>query len=147
VYILLSVISECYSTTIRATARKVTALYDSALSATGVTIAQLALLRRLDEDVPLSVDELARSSDLERSTVARNVKVLEKQGLVELGKSTIDRRAAAILLTPEGADRRRACEPLWDAAQLEFEQRFGTERAETLRELCRQFEQVYSAAA
>jgi len=140
-------ISDCYSTTIRATARKVTAMYDAALSSTGVTIAQLALLRRLDRDVPLSVDELSRSSDLERSTVARNVRVLEKQGLVELGQSTIDRRAAAILLTAEGAETRNACEPLWDAAQLKFEREFGAERAEALRELCRQFEQVYSTAA
>ncbi|WP_309616406.1 MarR family transcriptional regulator, partial [Salinibacterium sp.] len=77
--------TECYSTTIRAATRKITGMYDAALEPAGVTIAQLALLRRLSDEIALSVEDLARTAELERSSAARNVRVLEKQGLVSIG--------------------------------------------------------------
>ncbi|WP_394768666.1 MarR family winged helix-turn-helix transcriptional regulator [Lacisediminihabitans sp.] len=140
-------ITDCYSTTIRATTRKITAMYDDALAPAGITIAQLALLRRLSADSPLSVDALAKSAELERSTVARNIRVLQSLALVEIGQSTTDRRAAAILLTARGVETRLKSEPLWDGAQRRFEERFGRERAEALRDLCRQFELVQADSA
>lgn len=118
-------------------------MYDDALAPAGVTIAQLALLRRLSDEVPVSVEGLARSAELERSTVARNIRVLQKQGLVQLGESTTDRRAAAIQLTAEGVETRQRCEPLWDKAQRRFEEQFGFENAAALRDLCRQVDAIY----
>jgi DNA-binding MarR family transcriptional regulator len=139
--------SECYSTTMRSTTRKITAMYDAALAPAGITIAQLALLRRLSNQTPISVEGLARSAELERSTVARNIRVLQKQGLVTLAESTTDRRAVAILLTSAGLDARQRCDPLWDEAQDRFETQFGADRAEALRDLCRQFDAVFAAVA
>jgi DNA-binding MarR family transcriptional regulator len=147
VHILAIMRSECYSTTIRSTTRKITAMYDAALAPAGVTIAQLALLRRLSDETPTSVDGIARSAELERSTAARNVRLLEKQGLVTLGVSDTDRRAAAIVLTAHGVAVRAQCEPLWDEAQRTIEDLFGAKRAAALRELCREFDAIHSAAA
>jgi DNA-binding MarR family transcriptional regulator len=135
VYILAIMMSDCYSTTIRAATRKITGMYDAALAPAGVTIAQLALLRRLSDETPLSVEDLARAAELERSTATRNVRVLEKEGLVTIGKSETDRRAVTILLTPHGVDARRQSEPLWDEAQRQFEEKMGLEAANALRSL------------
>ncbi len=129
--------TECYSTTIRAATRKITGMYDAALEPAGVTIAQLALLRRLSDEIALSVEDLARTAELERSSAARNVRVLEKQGLVSIGKSETDRRAATILLTPHGVHVRRECAPLWEKAQRQFEEKMGSEAATALRSLLR----------
>ena len=129
--------TECYSTTIRAAARKVTGLYDAALEPAGINIAQLALLRRLSDETALSVEDLARSAELERSTATRNVRVLEKQGLVSIGKSDTDRRAVSILLTPHGVATRRRSEPLWEDAQRQFEAKIGVDGAQALRSLLR----------
>jgi DNA-binding MarR family transcriptional regulator len=110
-------------------------MYDAALQPAGVNIAQLALLRRLSDTTALSVEELARAAELERSTVTRNVRVLEKQGLVEIGESEKDRRTVTILLTPRGVETLRRSEPLWDEAQRRFEEQIGADNAKALRSL------------
>ena len=129
--------TDCYSTTLRTATRKVTGLYDAALKPAGINIAQLALLRRLSDETALSVEDLARSAELERSTATRNVRVLEKQGLVSVGKSDTDRRAVTILLTPHGVDTRHRSEPLWEQAQRQFEANVGVDAARALRSLLR----------
>jgi DNA-binding MarR family transcriptional regulator len=120
---------------IRTATRKVTSMYDTALKPAGINIAQLALLRRLSDETALSVEDLARSAELERSTATRNVRVLEKQRLVSVGKSDTDHRAVTILLTPHGVDTRNQSEPLWDEAQRQFEAKVGLDAARALRAL------------
>jgi DNA-binding MarR family transcriptional regulator len=112
-------------------------LYDAALEPVGINVAQLGLLRRLDRSCarPLSIQELAERSELERSTVARNVRVLEKQGLVELGESTEDRRVSTVLLSDKGLDALEQADPLWQSAQHEVERMFGRQSASKLRSL------------
>lgn len=136
-YILVNMKTDCYSTTIRTATRKVTGMYDAALKPVGINIAQLALLRRLSEETALSVEDLAQSAELERSTATRNVRVLEKQGLVSVGKSDTDRRAVSILLTPHGVDTRHRSAPLWEDAQRQFEAKVGLDAARALRSLLR----------
>jgi DNA-binding MarR family transcriptional regulator len=127
--------SDCYCTSVRAASRKMTAIYDEALQPAGINVAQLALLRRLSDATALSIDELARTVELERSTVARNIRVLAKQDLVQIGESEKDRRAATILLTAHGVDTRRRAGIFWDQAQLQFEESIGADNARALRAL------------
>jgi DNA-binding MarR family transcriptional regulator len=127
--------TECYCTSIRRATRKITALYDAALEPVGINVAQFGLLRRLDRSSasPLSIQELADRSELERSTVARNVRVLEKHGFVELGGSTEDRRSSTILLTDEGLAALEQGVPLWHDAQRQVEEMLGQQTASKLR--------------
>ena len=64
-----------------------TALYDSILEPAGVTLAQYSLLRRIERAGSVSLTRLGRITELDRSTVGRNVKALEKIRLVRLGQS------------------------------------------------------------
>jgi DNA-binding MarR family transcriptional regulator len=111
----------------------VTSIYDEALAPAGVNAAQFALLRRLGESSPLSISQLADRTELERSTVARNVRVLEKRRLVELGGLPGDRRTTAIRLSDRGRRALRDGGPLWETAQRRFEELLGAGRASELR--------------
>ena len=127
--------TDCYCTSLRAATRKVTALYDAALEPAGVNVAQWGLLRKLDTTPPdpVSIQTLAERAELERSTVARNVRVLEKLGLVRLGESRQDRRSATIALTAGGRATLENGAPLWEAAQSQVEEMLGGTVAHELR--------------
>jgi DNA-binding MarR family transcriptional regulator len=127
--------TDCYCTSLRAATRKITALYDAALAPVGVNVAQWGLLRRLDVDSSISIQELADRSELERSTVARNIRVLEKDGFVQLGESAGDRRAATIALTDRGMTALQRGESLWEQAQSQIEEQLGNTEARDFRSL------------
>jgi len=126
--------SPCYCSTLRAAARKATALYDAALAPAGVNVAQYGLLRRIERRGSVSLTELGRLAELDRSTVGRNARVLERLGLVRLAAAR-DQREAAVSLTEKGAETLRLARPMWEDAQLRIEAALGAAGAETLRAL------------
>lgn len=129
--------TDCYCTSLRVAARRASEIYDRALEPVGITSAQWSLLRRVPQPGgrPITIQELADRAELERSTVARNIRVLEKRGLVELKTSSTDRRASAIVLTPDAVSVTAAAQPLWQRAQREIEQALTVESASELRRL------------
>ncbi len=124
----------CYCAAVRTAARKTTALYDAALEPAGLTLAQYSLLRKIERAGAVSLTELGRMADLDRSTVGRNVKALEQLRLVRpvLAK---DRREAAVRLAPAGVEALRLAAPLWEDAQRRVETALGAGSAEQLRSL------------
>lgn len=129
--------TDCYCTSLRVAARRASAIYDRALEPVGITSAQWGLLRRVPQPggEPITIQDLADRAELERSTVARNIRVLEKRGLVEMTTSSTDRRASAIVLTPDAVAVTAAAQPLWQRAQREIEQALSVESAAELRRL------------
>ncbi len=126
--------SECHCTTLRAAARRVAAAYDEALGPTGLNVAQFAMLRRISRRDSISLTQLGELSDLDRSTIGRNARVLERAGLVELG-SGADQREAVVALTRRGRKTLQDAAPLWKACQQGIETRVGRERMRALREV------------
>jgi DNA-binding MarR family transcriptional regulator len=94
--------SQCFCTILRETTRRLTAIYDETLADIGVNVAQFNLLRRLERSGPLAITELAGITDLDRTTISRNVKVIERKGLVAL-EAGEDRRESVVLLTKSGS--------------------------------------------
>jgi DNA-binding MarR family transcriptional regulator len=114
--------------------RKLSALYDDALTPVGINIAQFSLLRNVERRQPVSLTELARHLELDRSTLGRNVRVLERLGMLSFGRGD-DHREALVLLTEEGAQTLRAALPLWQACQESVSARLGPEKLAVLTEL------------
>ncbi|MBV9289884.1 MAG: MarR family transcriptional regulator [Hyphomicrobiales bacterium] len=114
----------CYCAALRAAARKATALYDEALAPAGLTVAQYSLMRRIEPARGITVTELARIAELDRSTVGRNVKALERRGLVRM-LATGDRREAAAELSADGIAALERAAPLWAEAQRRMEAALG----------------------
>lgn len=126
--------SRCYCALLRKATRRVTSLYDDALQPLGINLAQFSLLRHIERGEPISMTELGRKIELERSTVSRNVKVLEGMGLVLAGTGT-DQREAVVALTEKGRQILADGDPFWQDAQDKIEARLGTDAAATLKEL------------
>lgn len=126
--------SACYCSHLRAAVRRTTAVYDHALAPVGVNIAQFGLMRRVDRAGAVSLTELARISELDRSTVGRNVRVLERLGLVRQAKGD-DLREASVRLTAAGEAALQQALPLWEAAQAHVEMALGDDGVRTLMTL------------
>ena len=129
-----SMLSACLCLHLRKATRKLGARYDAALAPVGINIAQYSLLRTIEKYQPISLTELGRHLELDRSTMGRNVRVIEKLGFVELGRGD-DQREATVALGHRGHDVLRAAEPLWARCQDEVGQRLGTDRLELLADL------------
>lgn len=124
----------CLCIELRKASRKVTAFYDEALASTGVNIAQFSLLRKIRRHGPMSLTALAEMVDLDRSTLGRNVRVLEKMGLVTLGAGK-DQREANVELTSSGRMTLTAGDPLWDRAQDDIADKIGADGVAQLQAL------------
>jgi len=116
--------SICYCDVLRTASRKTTAIYDAALAPTGVNLAQFSLLRKIRRAAPVSLSELGRLAELDRSTIGRNVKVLQRMGLARVTPGE-DQREATVTLDEGGLVVLRDGAPLWDEAQSFIEAKLG----------------------
>lgn len=124
----------CHCILLRKASRKVSSYYDEALAPLGVNIGQFSLLRNINRLAPISLTDLAVQVELDRSTVGRNTKVLERMGLVAIGHGE-DQREAMLTVAPKGAAILKQGAPLWDSVQDDIEARLGTEKTRQLQEL------------
>ena len=126
----------CICTALRLAALSATERYDAHLAPSGLKVTMFRLLSLASKAEEPTITSLARILGLERSTVGRNLKVLERQGLIAL-KGGTDERAKFIDVTPKGLTAIEAAQPLWQAAQNEMRQALGEEDADALLRLAR----------
>jgi DNA-binding MarR family transcriptional regulator len=126
--------TSCHCILLRRASRKVSSYYDEALAPLGVNIGQFSLLRNIRKLEPVSLTDLAHRVELDRSTVGRNAKVLERMQLIAIGHGD-DQREAMLTITPRGHEILDQGAPLWDGVQDQIEARLGPEKTEQLREL------------
>jgi len=126
--------TECLCTRLRRASRGVSKLYDDALSEIGLNVAQYSLLRHLQRLDRPSITDLAEAMGLERSTLGRNLRVLEGRGMVELSGGT-DQRNRLVVLTPAGERLLGEARGAWQAAQVELKQRLQPQHLDALDEL------------
>ena len=120
----------CFNT--RKTARLLGQFYDRALEASGLRNTQFTALAVVERYGSISITDLARAMDIERTTLTRNLQVLRRDGLLKLGTG-VDARSKTVALTPKGRRRLEAALPLWSAAQKSVLQGFGGKRWRSLR--------------
>ncbi len=128
---------ECNCLAIRQAARHITQFYDQLFAPTGLRATQYAILSRLRRDGPMTINALAAALVMDRTTLGRNVLPLQRDGLVEIGAAVADRRRRVLRLTDIGAARQIEASPRWAVAQARFDEVFGGDRAQALRDLLR----------
>ena len=106
----------CACATARHVARTLTQLYDTALRDTGLEAPQFALLMAIDQIGPCNQSALGERYALDKTTVSRNVKWLERRGWVQASIGE-NRRERELILTAEGRKRLTAARPKWRTAQ------------------------------
>lgn len=125
----------CYCVLLRTATRRLGALYDEALAPFGINIGQFSLLRIISRRQPVSMTELGQIAELDRSTIGRNVRVLERMGLVKTGRGEDDQREAVVSLMPRGTKLLAEAKPHWDACQRDIEAKLGTDKLQALSEI------------
>ena len=128
--------TECNCQALRQAARHVTQIYDSHLTQEGLRTTQYSILAKLNRLGPLSINELAKSMVMDRTTLGRAIRPLERDKLLAIATGD-DARVRKLKLTPAGEVRLKAASAKWRDAQKEFELAFGSGDAADMRGVLR----------
>jgi DNA-binding MarR family transcriptional regulator len=123
----------CNCLAARKAARYLTAAYDKALAPSGLRITQFTILNKLGRLGPMTIKRLAAAMAMDRTTLAANLKPMERDGLLVTAAAVEDRRATAIEITEAGKAKLMEAVPLWTLAQAQFEAGYGATSASQLR--------------
>jgi len=117
----------------RKAARLITKLYEDRLSGVGLTSTQFSILVYIDDVGAASMKDLVEALVMERTSVVRALQPMERDGLVESRPDEADTRRNVVRLSAAGKQKLEQALPVWQAAQEEFERKFGAELASQLR--------------
>jgi DNA-binding MarR family transcriptional regulator len=131
--VLAEMDGRCNTTASRRAARYLSASYDKALAPVGLRITQFSILHTLAVGGRTSITALSEAIAMDRTTLATNLKPLERDGLLAVRQDETDRRTRAVEITAAGLARLEQAVPLWRSAQDRFEATFGTTEAAELR--------------
>lgn len=124
---------ECNCFALRQASRFVTQLYERHLSQADLTAAQFTILSHLNRKPGATAAELADDLVMDRTTVVRALKPLQRDALVLASAVPHDPRMLAFRLSASGQRRFEKAYALWLDAQAEFEQHLKHDRAKALR--------------
>ncbi len=125
----------CTNIRMRRAARAVSDLYNAIMEPAGLHGNQFTLLIPTYLVQGLTISQLARLVDLDRTTLARNLNVLEERGLISLQPGD-DQRTRVIVITDLGRQTLLEALPLWEKAQQQIYEYLGEAHlAELLRSL------------
>ena len=119
------VLRTCGCHNLRRASRLVTQLYDDALAPSGLRATQVVVLVTLAAEEEITMTNLARQLVLSPSTLSRNLKPLERDGLVEV--SALPRRGKIVRLAESGQRALMEAVPFWQRAQKRFTDLVGQE--------------------
>jgi DNA-binding MarR family transcriptional regulator len=119
-------IHDCTCNNLRKAARAVTQYYDDALRPSGIRATQFSLLSAIKEFGTVSIGALAEESVMDRTTLTRNLKLLEDQGLITVAPGA-DARVREVSLTPEAHERLASAQRYWKKAQAHMAGKMGSE--------------------
>ncbi|MCR9213222.1 MAG: MarR family winged helix-turn-helix transcriptional regulator [Proteobacteria bacterium] len=120
-------VSTCICGNLRKTTRVVTQFYDTALKPVGIKPGQFTVLAALSIHGQMRITELAKLLEIDRTTMIRNVRLLEKKELVQT--ATDDRTSYSVLvLTRAGKERLEKALPHWQKAQAQIKNYLGQDR-------------------
>ena len=117
----------CVCFNVRKAARAFTQLYDERMRPFGLRGTQLAILGKMLLLEPVTVTHLAEVAVTDRTTLTRNLRLLEQQGLIRIDRGE-DRREREVRLTDRGRDILAHMDPIWKEVQAQVAKRFGSER-------------------
>jgi DNA-binding MarR family transcriptional regulator len=117
---------------VRRADRALTRIYDEALQPSGLLTTQYALLSTLAwVSEPMLHSALAEAQLMSPATLSRNLKPLQRDGLVRIAPGT-DRRTRYVDITATGYKALETARPLWRAVQAQVRETAGAERIEVL---------------
>ncbi|MBS8260148.1 MarR family transcriptional regulator [Roseibium polysiphoniae] len=127
----------CMLMNARRAARAVSRRYDRLARPYGLTAVQFSVMGAVINGAGKTTSELADGLGMERTTLVRNLALLEQQGLIR-GERLEKGNGRCHVLTERGDALVDTCLPIWRKAQAELAQELGhAEFLETVRVLQR----------
>lgn len=127
--------ADCLCFRARRAARTITRLYDEALRPLGLGATQLTLMNAvaMGGEEGQTMSRLSEVLALDLTSLSRNLRPLEKDGMLTIGRHEGDRRVRVVRLTREGEVLLVAALPRWTAAHTKVTAMLGEAEAEVLR--------------
>lgn len=122
----------CAAMNLRKATRMIAQFYDQRLQPSGLRTTQFTMLASLERYGPVAITKLADKMGMDRTTLTRNIRLLERDGLVA-GQAGEDARVRMLSLSKKGMIALRETRPYWEIAQSEFLKKFGKRRWQNLR--------------
>ena len=117
----------CHCIALRKIALKLTKIYDQALIDTGIKITQYSLLKNIEKIESPNINHLAITTRLDRSTLTRNLKKLERMKLIFF-KFGDDKRNKILSLTPHGKQILIKANIAWEIIQDKVSKNLGEDK-------------------
>jgi DNA-binding MarR family transcriptional regulator len=125
------VVTSCININLRKTSHAITQLYDEFLQPSGLLGTQFRLLGAVASYGPIAIAPLADELVIDPTTLARNLKPLEREGFVEISIGE-DRRARMVTITKKGRETLLKALPLWEQAQIWIINKIGEDHWRTM---------------
>ncbi|MBD1847350.1 winged helix-turn-helix transcriptional regulator [Cyanobacteria bacterium FACHB-63] len=124
---LSQVVSSCACFNLRKASRVVTQHFDEVLKPSGLLITQFTILVAIAMAKSGTINELAERLVMDRTTLTRNLKPMEREGWLK-SEPGQDQRTRVISLTSNGEAALAQALPLWKQAQKSVEEALGQQR-------------------
>jgi DNA-binding MarR family transcriptional regulator len=131
----ISACAACVCQASRQAARAITSAFDRRLRPHGLRATQFTILANLMLRGPTPLGELAQKLGLERTTLTRNLALLETRGWVTIRPGDTDSRARIISATETGRSLVHAVYPDWVKAQEQVSGLLGDTGVKALHKL------------
>ena len=106
----------CAGMSVRLAARRITRFLEERMQGADLSLAQFGLMTHIAAAGDDTIGALAARAGLDQSTLSRNLRSLERAGLVEIAMVEQDLRRRAVWLTEAGARCLQAAIPVWRRA-------------------------------
>lgn len=124
----------CMGLHVRRASRILTQAYNDALRPLGLVSNQFTLLVAINLMGATAIGTLAQELFTDQTTLTRNLKLLEKKGLINI-EVGVDRRVRIVSLTDRGSEILAQALPLWEQVQVDLADRFEPQKWQTLLSL------------
>ena len=114
----------CTCGELRKAARAITLLYDNAFKSTGLLSTQFNVLQAICSIDSIRISDLANKLGMDRTTLTRNLSVLERQGFIEISQGK-DQRTRIVIATRKGRSAVSKTILLWNEVQRKVKQEMG----------------------
>jgi DNA-binding MarR family transcriptional regulator len=124
---------DCLAVRVRLLGRAVTRIYDTALRPHGLTIAQLNLLASIAVRQPVPAGQVAQLLSMEISTLSRNARLLQQDGLINIERAEHG-NGRVLSLTGAGSEKLAELRAAWRDAQQRAHELIGADAATSIKQ-------------
>ena len=122
----------CAVFNLRKASRTVTQLYEEIMKPSGLLPTQFTLLVVTRALGPVAISRMAEALVMDRTTLTRNLKPLEREGLLSVSPGKADQRSREVSLTSNGLKQLEQALPLWQEAQRRVRRALGANRLDRM---------------